>query len=78
MSKAALDQFTRTTALELAPQQVRCNAVNPGVIRTEIHKRGGMSKEDYDKVRQFRSSISIFCLKSHLHFRSSSLLCLLA
>uniref|UniRef100_A0A7M5TT65 Uncharacterized protein n=2 Tax=Clytia hemisphaerica TaxID=252671 RepID=A0A7M5TT65_9CNID len=50
MSKAALDQYTRTTALELASQQVRCNAVNPGVIRTEIHKRGGMSEEDYAKV----------------------------
>lgn len=30
MSKAAIDQFTRCTALELAPKQVRVNAVNPG------------------------------------------------
>ncbi|XP_057308052.1 uncharacterized protein LOC130645942 [Hydractinia symbiolongicarpus] len=47
MSKAAIDQFTRCTALDLAPKQVRVNAVNPGVIKTEIHKRGGMSEEKY-------------------------------
>ena len=50
MSKAALDQYTRTTALELAPHQVRCNAVNPGVIVTQLHRRAGMSEEDYQKV----------------------------
>ena len=53
MSKAALDQFTRTTALELAPQKVRVNAVNPGVIMTDLHKRGGMSEEAYAKVGYF-------------------------
>lgn len=30
ISKAALDQFTRCVALELAPKQVRVNSVNPG------------------------------------------------
>lgn len=30
MSKAAIDQFTKCIALELAPKQVRVNAVNPG------------------------------------------------
>lgn len=47
MSKAAVDQFTRCTALDLASKGVRVNAVNPGVIITEIHKRGGMSEEQY-------------------------------
>lgn len=47
ISKAALDQLTRCTALELAPKQVRVNSVNPGVIVTEIHKRGGMDDEAY-------------------------------
>lgn len=47
VSKAAIDQFTRCTALELAPRQVRVNAVNPGVIVTEIHKRGGMDETAY-------------------------------
>ncbi len=49
VSKAAVDQLTRCAALELAPQGVRVNAVNPGVVITEIHKRGGMSEEDYEK-----------------------------
>ena len=40
MSKAAVDQLMRTTALEEAKNGVRVNAVNPGVIITEIHKRG--------------------------------------
>ncbi|CAH1802186.1 unnamed protein product [Owenia fusiformis] len=49
MSKAAIDQFTRCTALELAPKGIRVNAVNPGVITTEIHKRGGMNEEQYQQ-----------------------------
>ncbi len=47
VSKAALDQLTRCAALELAAKGVRINAVNPGVVVTEIHKRGGMSEETY-------------------------------
>lgn len=47
MSKAAIDQFTRCAALDLAPKQVRVNSVNPGVIITEIHKRSGMSSDEY-------------------------------
>jgi NAD(P)-dependent dehydrogenase (short-subunit alcohol dehydrogenase family) len=47
VSKAALDQLTRCAALELAAKGVRVNAVNPGVVVTEIHKRGGMNEADY-------------------------------
>jgi NAD(P)-dependent dehydrogenase (short-subunit alcohol dehydrogenase family) len=47
VSKAALDQFTRCTALELASRGVRVNAVNPGVVVTQLHRAGGMNEEQY-------------------------------
>jgi NAD(P)-dependent dehydrogenase (short-subunit alcohol dehydrogenase family) len=49
VSKAGIDQLTRCSALELAPKGIRVNAVNPGVVETNLHKRGGMSAEDYEK-----------------------------
>ncbi len=47
VSKSALDQLTRCSALELAAKGVRVNAVNPGVVVTNIHKRGGMDDAAY-------------------------------
>uniref|UniRef100_A0A1L8DIU5 Ketoreductase domain-containing protein n=1 Tax=Nyssomyia neivai TaxID=330878 RepID=A0A1L8DIU5_9DIPT len=47
MSKSAVDQFTKCTALELAEKQVRVNSVNPAVIVTDLHKRGGMDDKAY-------------------------------
>jgi len=47
VSKAAVDQLTRCTALELAPAGVRVNAVNPGVVVTELHRRAGMDDDTY-------------------------------
>lgn len=49
VSKAAIDQLTRCSALELAPKKIRVNAVNPGVVETNLHKRGGMADGDYEK-----------------------------
>lgn len=47
ISKAAVDQLTRCVSLELASKNVRVNAVNPGLIITDIHKRSGMNEEEY-------------------------------
>ncbi|HSE97570.1 MAG TPA: SDR family NAD(P)-dependent oxidoreductase, partial [Blastocatellia bacterium] len=47
VSKAGLDQLTRCAALELAPKGVRVNAVNPGVVVTNLHRSGGMQEEAY-------------------------------
>jgi NAD(P)-dependent dehydrogenase (short-subunit alcohol dehydrogenase family) len=49
VSKAGTDQLTRCIALELAPKGIRVNAVNPGVVVTDLHKRGGMKDKDYVK-----------------------------
>lgn len=47
VSKAAIDQLTRCAALELAAKGIRVNAVNPGVVVTNLHTRGGMDDESY-------------------------------
>jgi NAD(P)-dependent dehydrogenase (short-subunit alcohol dehydrogenase family) len=49
VSKAAIDQLTRCAALELAPKGIRVNAVNPGVVRSNLHRRGGMDEPGYEK-----------------------------
>lgn len=46
-SKAAVDQLTRCAALDLAPRGVRVNAVNPGVVISNLHRRGGMREDAY-------------------------------
>jgi NAD(P)-dependent dehydrogenase (short-subunit alcohol dehydrogenase family) len=59
MSKAAIDQLTRCASVDLAPFGIRVNAVNPGVIETNLQK-----------VRS--TYISVLCI--HLFYFFSSLL----
>ena len=47
MSKAAIDQLTRCASVDLAKFGIRVNAVNPGVIETNLQLRGGLSAEQY-------------------------------
>ena len=49
VSKSAIDQLTRCAALEMAPKGVRVNAVNPGVVVSNLHRRAGMDEEAYAK-----------------------------
>lgn len=46
-TKAATDMFSRCVALELAPHGVRVNAVNPGVVVTELHTASD-AVDDYE------------------------------
>lgn len=52
VSKAALDHLTRCSALELAAKGIRVNAVNPGVVVTNLHRAGGMDASRYDAFLQ--------------------------
>ena len=47
IAKAGLDRLTEVLALELAPHGVRVNAINPGVVKTNLHKASG-AVADYD------------------------------
>ena len=47
VSKAAVDMLTRCAALDMAPHNIRVNAVNPGVVRTELHTVTG-AVADYE------------------------------
>ncbi|MCA9735425.1 glucose 1-dehydrogenase [candidate division KSB1 bacterium] len=52
VSKSAVDQLTRCSALDLAPKKIRVNAVNPGVVVTNLHRRSGMDEQKYANFLQ--------------------------
>jgi NAD(P)-dependent dehydrogenase (short-subunit alcohol dehydrogenase family) len=49
VSKAGVDQLTHCAALELGPKGVRVNAVDPGVVVTNLHRTSGMQEDAYAK-----------------------------
>jgi len=49
MSKSAMDQMTRCSALELGSKGVRVNSVNPALIFTEIQRRAAMTEDQYSR-----------------------------
>jgi NAD(P)-dependent dehydrogenase (short-subunit alcohol dehydrogenase family) len=54
-AKAAVEAFTLGLAKELAADQIRVNAVAPGIVRTGIHAAAG----DPDRVERVASSVPL-------------------
>lgn len=49
MSKAALNAFMQTSAIELGRKGIRCNTVNPSMVKTRMAQpEGAISKEQLD------------------------------
>ncbi len=55
-SKAAVIQFTKSAAIELAHYEIRVNAIAPGNIRTAIVRKSAAG-EDLDKLEDFEAKI---------------------
>ncbi|MDH6194476.1 NAD(P)-dependent dehydrogenase (short-subunit alcohol dehydrogenase family) [Mycobacterium frederiksbergense] len=55
-SKAAVIQFTKSAAIELAHYEIRVNAIAPGNIRTAIVAKSA-SAEDRERLEQFEEGI---------------------
>jgi 3-oxoacyl-[acyl-carrier protein] reductase len=53
-SKAAINGFTKSTALELGSRNIRCNSIAPGFIETEMTEALGV-----DQIQEWRSSIPL-------------------
>lgn len=53
---AALNHFTSSVALELAPKGVRVNSILPGIVKTNILENSGMSEEETDEYWNKASS----------------------
>jgi NAD(P)-dependent dehydrogenase (short-subunit alcohol dehydrogenase family) len=53
-TKGAIDALTKSLALELAPEQIRVNAVAPAVVWTEMTKKlkAGMPEENWRHVEK--------------------------
>ncbi len=49
-SKAAVRSFARTWATDLAPRNIRVNAISPGPIETPIYEKFGLPQEDLDAM----------------------------
>jgi NAD(P)-dependent dehydrogenase (short-subunit alcohol dehydrogenase family) len=55
-SKAAVIQFTKSAAIELAQYEIRVNAIAPGNIRTAIVRKSAAG-EDLEKLEEFEAKI---------------------
>lgn len=62
LAKAALDQYTRSAAIDLIHEGIRANTVNPGIVETGFHGQAtgtsvDVSKKFYDDMGSNRNAI---------------------
>lgn len=58
-SKAAVNQFTRSVAIQYADRNIRCNAIMPGLMRTPMVEQTlgkGLSKEELEAMIRRRDA----------------------
>jgi len=55
MSKSAIDMFTKTLALELAPKGIRVNSINPAVTETPLLMKKYGHKMTLEQIVEIRS-----------------------
>lgn len=51
-TKGALEGFVKASALELAPQRIRINTIQPGMVETHLLDKGDMDQEQLEIDRQ--------------------------
>lgn len=66
MSKAAINQFTQCTALDLAEKGIRVNAINPSITRTSLFGTLGMPADAVEDF--FASNAAKFPRKRSFYF----------
>lgn len=55
-SKAALNAYTRTAAIELAPRKIRVNVITPGVVSTGLSSKAGFQDDTLKNMNTFLES----------------------
>ncbi|MEJ7740418.1 MAG: glucose 1-dehydrogenase [Chitinophagaceae bacterium] len=55
-SKAALNAYNRTAAIELAPRKIRVNAIVPGMVATGLSAKAGIPDEVIKEMNSFMES----------------------
>ena len=52
MSKAGVEMFTKSSAMELAPFGVRVNCVAPSFVDTNLYRYADLTDVEYDQLKK--------------------------